>query len=224
MNIAKAVALLIASYPNVKMELTNTEAYKYWLKQIPEDQLERCLRAAMLASGNFAPTGPAIVAMYHNSKQQAVKIDAEMEWQKVMAHTRRYEICGPIGSPAVELSPQGMRAYRVIGGFEAVCSQMQDGAQWLDKMRRTFVDAWEQGNEYPQLTAAETRGMLAIADHQRNTEGDPKELVPVDTSMLLRAAGGVFAQRVKVIDMTSEEIEDRRRELAAQLEAARKAE
>lgn len=177
MNPAKAIAIIIASYPNTKLDAGNVSAYNQWLKQIPETELEAAIMQAMIKSPNFPPTGPGIVACWQSTRTETQVLDATLEWTKCLTHAERYgEIVYP-SDPKLYLSDAGEYALRLIGGRSGILNTKDQDTHWA---QRNFIEAWNKFSEAEKsghaLSQGETRQLLGLVDAERK-----KELPAADT-------------------------------------------
>lgn len=236
MTIKDAIQFIDASFPGYGLSGKPPEvaAYKIWLKQIPESDLERCVVEAIRANAPYPnpPNGPAIERVYLLSKKTAVNLTAEGEWQKVEKYARRHWVAGYVGAPPLQITPEGHHALRIIGGIGAVGETLENAPQFTAKLHDEFIENYEKSATHPQLTG-DLRNLLAAAEEAKleiESGADPKEEVPfvkksardleiVDQSEIastLRSAVGD-----KPFGLSEEEFAERKRQLDQQLEAAK---
>ncbi len=150
---------------NYRQEFTEAqiEAYLTTLQRLPEDSIDQAFSKAMMDSPNFMPTAPAILAAHNAVNVKVESMDADVEFNRALAHCERYgaEMFG--GEPPLQLSAAGAFALRSVGWRSGVMGTKDEDTHWLKK---NFIAAYEKFKEAERdghaLSQGETLKLLEM--------------------------------------------------------------
>lgn len=159
----QATALISGTY-SLNLSPATLIVWRGWFSQIPESELDSCLqKACEECTRANGPTPPEVVGIWKKRQAANQGMDADVEFNRALAHCERYgaEMFG--GEPALQLSAAGAFALRSVGWRAGVMGTKEENTHWLKK---NWIEAFNKYKEAERdghaLSEGETRKLLEM--------------------------------------------------------------
>lgn len=165
------MAVIIATYPNSKLDLTNELQMSIWFDNLCDLEPTKCKLAlkSLLATSEFAPTIAAIRKKYAQMSMPE-QVDNEEAWGMVMKAIAYYGYMRADEAMA-SLPAQVQRAVTWVGGFKIICE-----SEKVDVIRGQFNAAMASVNRRTETNAAMGQNLVGQINQYKLLEEQMQKL------------------------------------------------